>query len=295
MPVDVDASVLSEVAITDVPASRRVIVGFDDSQSSHAALAWAAREATARNSALRIVNCLTLPSDDHDLGALQRAHLITALDEVRRRHHGLRLDAADTHVDAQDALLGEAVGAELIVIGASTPGTAQRWLLGSAPGAIARRSSCPVVVVHGSGRQEVRRVVVGVDSSNAASGALDWAVDEANLHGADILIVHAWERPIGNVRSMRTDDLRRADASCALDIAVRSCKRRTLQSVEGTLREGDAATVLVAMTTGTDLLVVGSRGRSGFTTMLFGSLALSVMDNADCPAVVVHPHLRPAV
>ena len=39
-----------------------------------------------------------------------------------------------------------------------------------------RRGSCPVVVVRGTCREQLCRIVVGVDSSNASAAALDWAV-----------------------------------------------------------------------------------------------------------------------
>ena len=296
MLADVDTRVLSNAAVADVPPARRIVVGFDGSPEAYVALEWAARESIARSSAVVVVACPTMPAgvDADGRGVVQRARLIAAVHEVRRRHHGLRVEAADAHTDPTQALVLEAVGAELLVVGASAPGSTRRWLSGSGP-RVARRRSCPVVVVHGSGREQVRRVVVGVDSSNAAAAALDCATAEADLRGADLMVVQAWERPVGDVRSMRSGDLRRADAACALDIAVRACEQRTLQPVEGMLREGDAAQILVAVATGTDLLVVGSRGRSGYATMLFGSVATSVVDHAECPTVVVHPHLRRAV
>ncbi len=123
--------------------------------------------------------------------------------------------------------------AELLVVGASTSGTARRWLFGSVPRAAARRSSCPVVVLRSCPRPMIGRIVVGVDGSNAAAAALDWAIDEANLHGADLTIVHAWQHPHANDSSMRSNDLRLADARCVVDVAVRYCEERTERSVHG--------------------------------------------------------------
>ena len=79
---------------------------------------------------------------------------------------------------------------------------------------------------------------------------LDWAIEEADRHGADVAVVHASQR--------------------------------------------GAAEELVAKSGDADLLVVGSRGRSGFRTLLFGSVALAVVEGARCPVVVIHPQLRPA-
>jgi nucleotide-binding universal stress UspA family protein len=43
-----------------------------------------------------------------------------------------------------------------------------------------------------------------------------------------------------------------------------------------------------------DLIAVGSRGSSGYKTMLFGPVARFVLANADCPVAVIHPRVRVA-
>jgi nucleotide-binding universal stress UspA family protein len=58
------------------------------------------------------------------------------------------------------------------------------------------------------------------------------------------------------------------------------------------LIEGDAATVLAAASRSADLIVVGSRGSSGFRTMLFGSVTLLLVECAACPVAVIPPQLR---
>jgi len=79
-----------------------------------------------------------------------------------------------------------------------------------------------------------------------------------------------------------------------VDMAVRSCKENTRQSGTGRLIEGDAADVLTAATADADLVVVGSRGPSGFKTVLFGSVALFTVEHAACPVAVLHPSVRAA-
>jgi len=62
--------------------------------------------------------------------------------------------------------------------------------------------------------------------------------------------------------------------------------------VVGQLIEGSASEVLIDASRGADLLAVGSRGRSGFKTMLFGSVALFVVEHATCPVAVSHPQIN---
>lgn len=255
---------------------------------------WAGAEAARRKASLRVVACFAVPSavDYYGIGACQRQDLVDAVGAARRRYPDLSIEAASTHLDPRDALLEEASNADLLIVGASSSGTAKRWLFGSVPRTAARRSSCPVIVVRGRDQQPPRRIVVGVDSSNASAAALNWAVDEADRHDAELIVVHAWQRAGGVGRSMRRDDLDRADAQCMVDLAVRQAEKRINRSLRGQLIEGEATAVLLAASETADLLAVGSRGRSGFKTMLFGSAALFVAEHAPCPVAVIHPRIQ---
>ena len=51
--------------------------------------------------------------------------------------------------------------------------------------------------------------------------------------------------------------------------------------------EGHAAKVLLDAVTGSDLLVVGSRGHGGFAGALLGSISQHVVSHGSCPVVVV--------
>jgi nucleotide-binding universal stress UspA family protein len=51
---------------------------------------------------------------------------------------------------------------------------------------------------------------------------------------------------------------------------------------------GTAADALIHESHGADLLVVGSRGHGGFTSMLLGSVSMQCALHASCPVTVVH-------
>jgi nucleotide-binding universal stress UspA family protein len=140
------------------------------------------------------------------------------------------------------------------------------------------------------------RIVVGVDDSPEAAAALRWAIDEARLRRAALVIVHAWSFPLigelpGGAVDTLTTDLERAAAALLDQVVHRVAGDEPGVDVERRVLEGGAANVLLAAAAGADLLVVGSRGRGGFAQLLLGSVAQQCVHHAPCPVVVVRaPH-----
>jgi len=245
------------------PVRHRLVVGVDGPMGSGPTIRWATAEAAARRASLHVVS----------FGA-------DGLEADRDRR------------EPRDILLDEAARSDLVIVGASTSGAATRWLRICVPRGGSRRSSCPVVVVRGDASQPLRRIVVALGSPSTLEGVVDWAADEAGHHDAELVIVHAWQ-PTGQPgHSVRNNDLRRADARSVVDLAVRRCETRSGCTVLGELIEGEPADVLSAVSRGADLIVVGSRDRSGFTTMMFGSVAASIVELADCAVAVIPPRVR---
>ena len=69
--------------------------------------------------------------------------------------------------------------------------------------------------------------------------------------------------------------------------AVAAC----LVKVSSTVREGNAAEVLIDAAEGADLLMVGSRGHGGFAEALLGSVSQHCVHHARWPVVII-PGLR---
>jgi nucleotide-binding universal stress UspA family protein len=139
----------------------------------------------------------------------------------------------------------------------------------------------------------VQRIVVGVDHSEGSRRALEWALDEARLRGARVEVVHAWSfpylptGPFVSAPLLSAEQLE-ADARVVLDASIAEVDVAGLaEPVEPVLVCDGPANALLERSKGADLLVVGSRGRGGFTGLLLGSVSQAVSQHAPCPVVIV--------
>ncbi|MGY4742241.1 universal stress protein [Streptomyces sp. ATMOS53] len=134
----------------------------------------------------------------------------------------------------------------------------------------------------------LRPVVAGVDGSAESLAAAAWAAREAERRDRPLHLVHAWDwHP------------RREEREIA-SAAQRHLAGRSLRQAEGHVRaecpdvrltdeqmEGPAVAALLKAADQADLVVLGSRGLSGFTGFLVGSVALGVVGKSTRPVVLV--------
>jgi nucleotide-binding universal stress UspA family protein len=141
-------------------------------------------------------------------------------------------------------------------------------------------------------------IVVGVDGSREAQRALRWALDEAAVRGARVRAVHAYETPLlltgygpgGVVVSPELAERAEAEAAEVIEkvMAAAEVPEGVTVSTEivGDLQPAHA---LIDRSKDAEMLVVGSRGRGGFTGLLLGSVSQQCVHHATCPVVVVPP------
>ncbi|MEY9911319.1 nucleotide-binding universal stress UspA family protein [Catenulispora sp. MAP12-49] len=134
-------------------------------------------------------------------------------------------------------------------------------------------------------------IVAGVDGSDSSADALRWAAEQARLTGAGLHAVYVWDFPSAYGWAW-------APGFTGVDLETES--RKDLDAMIHRVFDGDAdvplvarvergnaAEVLVDVSRGADLLVVGSRGRGAFADMVLGSVSLHCAQHAACPVVII--------
>jgi nucleotide-binding universal stress UspA family protein len=134
-------------------------------------------------------------------------------------------------------------------------------------------------------------VVVGFDGSSSGAQAARWAAAEANARGRELVFVHALMPPVttgglgvGLPPSLDVIEAMEQQAREELDVAAAESGAARARAE---VLIGAPSSVLLAASESADLVVVGSRGRGGFTGLLLGSVGTQVAAHAECPTIVV--------
>ena len=138
-----------------------------------------------------------------------------------------------------------------------------------------------------------KTILVGVDGSRGSRKALTWAAAEAAEHGADLVVIHVWERTLppaaGNpsVPAGDASDTSQAAADELVQIVKEELGDDPPVVAQPRVKRGRPAEVLIEESAGADLLVVGTRGHGGFAGLVLGSVSQHVAAYAQCPVTVV--------
>ncbi|SHK74705.1 Nucleotide-binding universal stress protein, UspA family [Pseudonocardia thermophila] len=278
------------------PDPRPVVAAVDESGSSRDAALWAADLAADWSAPLHLLH---VPEGDPQDPPRPAPDWLAELADGARRSGA---DPVTTEVQPGEVVptvAGRAVGARMVVLGSYGRGAAAGMLAGSVALGVAGRVACPIAVVRGSASQlpppRSGPVVVGVDDSPAGSAAVAFAADLAESLGTELLAVHAWTDVVVDpegvpVRRRESPTELAAEAEEVLDRRLQpvlAAQRRS--SVVRRLVEGTPLQVLLDAGRSARVLVVGTRGRTGFTGILTGSTSTALIGFAPCPVIVVHP------
>ncbi len=290
----------------------RLVVGYDGSVDAQVAVRWAAAQALRRRWVLDLVHVRGLVEGEHPGGSSTAPALLRYVQavaaegaaEATAAAPGVTVRASVAAGPPAAVLVEHARGARGVVVGRHGAGRLTRARLGAVAAGVLHHAECPVAVVPG---EPVARllpgtpVVVGFDGSPGAFGALATACDDVAVRGTEVTVVTAWttaadlfdaphrvsaypDRSPSEValgEAERVSALARQWADAHPDVPV-SCQ----------VVPGRAADVLVRRSASARAVVVGTRGRGGFASLVLGSTSNAVVQRARCPVVVTR-ELRP--
>ena len=135
-------------------------------------------------------------------------------------------------------------------------------------------------------------IVVGVDGSDGARQALEFAAEIAAPTGASIVAVHAF-RPLDHLADMpQPIDFEALESEARRRLRDVWCEPLRMRGVayDTEILHGEEADVIhdVATRRRADLIVVGARGLNAIQRLLVGSTSMKLVQMSRIPVTVVH-------
>ncbi len=191
--------------------------------------------------------------------------------------------------------------ADLIVVGSHGRGPFASALIGSVAAEVVDHAPCPVLVAR---RGTLGGIVLADDGSDGAKHAEQLVARWSFLRGVPIRTVSVYSlTPLyasldtaafipSDVYQELVNDLTEAAKRTASDAKTRLVALGV--TVTSAVREGDAAQQIIAAANDAraDIIVIGSRGRTGLERLLLGSVARNVLFHAPCSILIVRAPSR---
>lgn len=286
----------------------RMLVGYDGSASADQALALVAGLAWPAPSECRIVVACGMQIETYapnmvaDAATLQTIYdgqqeqaeqLATAASE-RIARPGLAATwevgfgwPANTILNVADRF-----DPDLLVVGSRGLGPFTSALLGSVSEELVDHAPCPVLVARGT---ELRRVVLAEDGSPDAQAASTLLLRWPIFRGCEVRVVSVAEIP--DLRKTTTEPAGAAvqrvaqKALATADEVARTTADRLSRaglSADTSVRQGDPTAEILAAAGdwSADLIIIGTRGQTGLTRLLHGSVARTILEHARCSVLI---------
>ena len=173
---------------------------------------------------------------------------------------------------------------------------------GALPGGVARKlmrkCPCPVWVVRPEARLEPRVIVAATDLTRVGNVAVELAAELAQVAGAELHVIHAWQLPASvpilselelPLRSpQELGELERATRQ-RFDENLRSLELRLMPRTHVECAPPSQAIRALVEELGAELLVMGTVSRGGIAGFLVGNTAERLLDRVQCSLLTIKP------
>ena len=288
---------------------KAVLVGVDGSDASYKAAWWAANFAKHAGLTLQIVCAYSLPSYaavsfdatyttmGDDVAAHNDAQEILSKAKAIADDQGVNAATLIVTGDPSSVFVELSRNYKLIVIGNRGKGGLAERLLGTTSSSLPAYAYCPIVVVPYTDddgnlmhlNNQIRSVAVGSDESKWGLKALQIAAGFADSWGAELNVMSAVPN-ISGLTGTGSAEEQSVMESYMDDLNTRIApllKTYPNLHVTKSVVPGSAVEALTQASKTHDVVVVGSRGRGGFTGLLLGSTSQGLLQHAVSPVYVV--------
>jgi len=281
-----------------------ILVGFDDSQHSKAALIEASNWIRKHGGKLILVHAVYFDTEEFGIAPEQLEKRLKvgekACVETKKMlttEFGIEVQSLLCEGDPPTVIVDIAheKKADLVVLGTYGRRGLNRLLMGSVTSQVIVNSTVDVLVVKKPCIEctgEYKSILVPFDRSVSSQKALNHAMHIANINNAKVTVLYVIPRYEEMIGFFKTESIKNSLHREAQDI-IETAKRITAGngnvSIDTEIQEGHATEQIItaADRLKNDLIVMGSYGYTGVNKALIGSTTERVIAHAACPILVV--------
>jgi len=282
-----------------------IVVGYDESLSSKAALKEASRWVKAHGGKLTLIHAVFFDQEEFAILPAQMekrleigVHACALAKKELLSEFGLDGSVESFVCEGEPPeVIVETAGekkADLIALGTYGRKGLKRLLMGSVTSQVILNAPCDVLVVNKECTQctgKYRSLLVPFDGSESSKKALIRAGELAKLDGGEITVLYVIPRYEEMMDFFKTEAINKSlfqEAEKIVDVAKKIAADLGVQ-IKAVVQEGHASEKIVeiAETLKNDLIVTGTHGWRGMNKALMGSTAERIIAHASRPILIV--------
>ncbi len=281
-----------------------IVVGYDESLSSKAALKEASRWVKMHGGTLYLIHAVYFDQEEFAILPSQMEKRLEvgarACREAKtdlQAEFGLNgsIESLVCEGEPPEVIVETAAGkkADLIALGTYGRKGLKRLLMGSVTSQVILNAPCDVLVVKKectmcTGKYNV--LLVPFDGSDSSQRALVRACELSKIDGAEVSVLYVIPRYEEMMEFFKTETIRKSLYEQAEKIAVGAKKIASAHGVQikAVVQEGNTSEKIVeiAGTLKNDLIVMGTHGWRGMNKAILGSTAERIIAYANCPILI---------
>ena len=282
-----------------------IVVGYDESASSKAALKEASLRVKSRNGKLYLVHAVYFEQEEFAILPSQMekrfemgTHVCKTAKQELQAQFGLNgsVESFVCEGEPPEVLIDIARGkkADLIALGTYGRKGLNRLLMGSVTSQVILDAPCDVLVVKRPCNEctgSYQSLLVPYDGSEFSKKALTRAAGMAKEEGGQVTVLYVIPRYEEMMEFYRSDSIKKSLYAEAEKILAEA-KKITVDlgiTIRTEIREGHASDEIVAaaLKFENDLIAMGTYGWKGMNSAIMGSTTNRVIAHASCPILVV--------
>ncbi|MBI4687541.1 MAG: universal stress protein [Nitrospirae bacterium] len=282
---------------------KNIVVAFDGSEFSKAALIESANRIKRHGGKLTIVHAVFFDEEEFTLAPEQREKrfgigkkLCALAKETISDEFGIEVEAMSCEGEPPDVVveIADEKNADLIAMGTYGRRGLRRMIMGSVTAKVITNSPCDVLVVKRPCSEctgEYKSIMVPFDGSEYSKKALERACKLSKADEAEVTVLYVIPRYEEMVEFFKTAAIKESlshEAQKIIDKAQKTASSCGI-SIAAMIQEGNAGDKIIEIANSMkhDLIVMGTYGWKGINRAIMGSSTQRVIMNASCPVLTV--------